>query len=247
MACLCETSQHCPGLTKARPDICIKETKTSTAAQDTDKQTPPSENMDVYKLSCAGLTFPESGPLDDFSRQLGTLHNQENFPDATVINYSHLKPYLTGTDVTQLPSASFHVVVFSLLLSYFPSPQQRWQCCMKAHKLLAVNGLLFIITPDSSHQNRNAPMMKSWKHAVESIGFVRWRYVKETHLHCMAFCKVAPCHLSSHSDNVRPEMLYIPQDYQEDEEESVFANVPRSEEEDLEMSQVFSELPDIDD
>jgi hypothetical protein len=53
-----------------------------------------------------------------------------------------------------------------------------------------VNVLLLIVTPDSHKQHRNAPMIKSWKKAIESLGFVRWHYIKLKHLHCMAFRKV---------------------------------------------------------
>ncbi|XP_019748884.1 S-adenosylmethionine sensor upstream of mTORC1 isoform X2 [Hippocampus comes] len=77
--------------------------------------------------------------------------------------------------IDALPGQLFHVVVFSLLLSYFPSPYQRWICCKKAHELLDLHGLLLIITPDSSHQNRHALMMRSWRVAVESLGFKRYK------------------------------------------------------------------------
>ncbi|XP_026880355.2 S-adenosylmethionine sensor upstream of mTORC1 isoform X1 [Electrophorus electricus] len=77
--------------------------------------------------------------------------------------------------IDTLPAQLFHVVVFSLLLSYFPSPYQRWLCCKKAHELLALHGLLLIITPDSSHQGRHARMMHSWRVAVESLGFRRYK------------------------------------------------------------------------
>ncbi|XP_027893868.1 S-adenosylmethionine sensor upstream of mTORC1 isoform X2 [Xiphophorus couchianus] len=77
--------------------------------------------------------------------------------------------------IDALPAQLFHVVVFSLLLSYFPSPYQRWICCKKAHELLELHGLLLIITPDSSHQNRHALMMRSWRVAVESLGFKRYK------------------------------------------------------------------------
>ena len=50
-----------------------------------------------------------------------------------------------------LYESSHDVVVFSLLLSYFPCSSQRLRCCHKAHSLLRVHGLLLIITPDSSH------------------------------------------------------------------------------------------------
>lgn len=148
-----------------------------------------------------------------------------------------------GKQVKILPSEMFHVVVFSLLLSYFPSAIQRWECCRKAYQLLRPNGLLLIITPDSSHQNKNAAMMKSWKTGIESLGFVRWKYEKQTHLHCMAFRKVAPCH-SCNRSNGDAEMMYIPQDFQEEEVEDCFVDW-RSEEDDSVIMECFSELPDL--
>lgn len=51
--------------------------------------------------------------------------------------------------IERLPRSSFHAVVFSLLLEYFPAPYQRWLCCVKAHQLLQEHGLLVIVTPDS--------------------------------------------------------------------------------------------------
>ena len=148
-----------------------------------------------------------------------------------------------GNQVKILPSELFHVIVFSLLLSYFPSAIQRWECCRKAYQLLRPNGLLLIITPDSSHQNKNAAMMKSWKNGIESLGFVRWKYEKQTHLHCMAFRKVAPCH-SCNRGNGDAEMMYIPQDFQEEEDEYSFVGW-RSEEDDSVIMECFSELPDL--
>ncbi|XP_022081226.1 probable methyltransferase BMT2 homolog isoform X2 [Acanthaster planci] len=146
--------------------------------------------------------------------------------------------------VEVLPRETFHVVVFSLLLSYFPSPYQRWICCQKAHQLLQLHGLLLIITPDSSHQNRNAAMVKSWRKALESLGFRRWLYVKDTHLHYMAFRKVSLELSGLDASGAGPDLLYIPQDFNEDLEESVFVeSFPRSEEEERIISEGFLELP----
>ncbi|MBN3271506.1 SAMTR protein, partial [Polyodon spathula] len=148
--------------------------------------------------------------------------------------------------IDALPGELLNVVVFSLLLSYFPSPYQRWICCKKAHELLALNGLLLIITPDSSHQNRHAMMMKSWKIAIESLGFKRYKYVKFSHMHLIAFRKVS---LKTTSDLVSrnyPEMLYIPQDFNNAEEGEYFdvAVQVRSDLEDDQMAYNFMELPD---
>ncbi|XP_029412747.1 S-adenosylmethionine sensor upstream of mTORC1 isoform X2 [Nannospalax galili] len=148
--------------------------------------------------------------------------------------------------IDSLPGELFHVVVFSLLLSYFPSPYQRWICCKKAHELLVLNGLLLIITPDSSHQNRHAMMMKSWKIAIESLGFKRFKYSKFSHMHLMAFRKTS---LKTTSDLVSrnyPGMLYIPQDFNsvEDEEYSNPSCYVRSDVEDEQLAYGFTELPD---
>ncbi|XP_020666102.1 S-adenosylmethionine sensor upstream of mTORC1 isoform X2 [Pogona vitticeps] len=148
--------------------------------------------------------------------------------------------------IDSLPGELFHVVVFSLLLSYFPSPYQRWICCKKAHELLVLNGLLLIITPDSSHQNRHAMMMKSWKIAIESLGFKRFKYSKFSHMHLMAFRKIS---LKTTSDLVSrnyPGMLYIPQDFnniEEDEFSNNFCYI-RSDAEDEQLAYSFMELPD---
>ncbi|XP_032159952.1 S-adenosylmethionine sensor upstream of mTORC1 [Mustela erminea] len=148
--------------------------------------------------------------------------------------------------IDSLPGELFHVVVFSLLLSYFPSPYQRWICCKKAHELLVLNGLLLIITPDSSHQNRHAMMMKSWKIAIESLGFKRFKYSKFSHMHLMAFRKIS---LKTTSDLVSrnyPGMLYIPQDFNsiEEEEYSNPSCYVRSDTEDEQLAYGFTELPD---
>ncbi|KAM9753904.1 S-adenosylmethionine sensor upstream of mTORC1 isoform 2-T2 [Menidia menidia] len=91
--------------------------------------------------------------------------------------------------IDALPAQLFHVVVFSLLLSYFPSPYQRWICCKKAHELLELHGLLLIITPDSSHQNRHALMMRSWRVAVESLGFKRYKTSTPTRRRTAPTCR----------------------------------------------------------
>lgn len=46
------------------------------------------------------------------------------------------------------------------------------------------------------------------------MGFIRWRYVKQEHLHCMVFRKIVK---EEKEDNlisdITPDMLYIPQDF----------------------------------
>lgn len=94
-----------------------------------------------------------------------------------------------ATPLEALQEGSFEAVVFCLVLEYLPSCVQRWSFCRKAAALLRTNGLLFIVTPDSKHQQRNAAMIASWRKALEHIGLLRIRYEKRQHLHCMAFRK----------------------------------------------------------
>ena len=117
-----------------------------------------------------------------------------------------------STPIVSFPQHYFDIVVFCLLLSYLPSPHQRWMCCTKSHKLLKTNGLLIVITPDSKHQNRNVPMMKRWKAAIESIGFKRWRYAKHDHAHCMAFRKL-DVPMGHEPIREGPMSLTIPQEF----------------------------------
>lgn len=92
--------------------------------------------------------------------------------------------------ITRLPSCVFNVIIFCLLLEYFPSCHQRWRCCVQAHKLLAPNGLLLVITPDSHKQHRNSAMIRSWTSAITSLGFSKWKYEKLEHIHCIVFRKI---------------------------------------------------------
>lgn len=150
--------------------------------------------------------------------------------------------------IERLPRQIFHVVVFSLLLEYLPSAYQRWLCCQKAHSLLMLNGLLLIVTPDSHQQHRNAAMMKSWRVAIESMGFLRWRYIKLDHIHCMAFRKVEkPDSGDCLLEGVSPDMLHIPQDYNNASlETSIFSHsMPFTTEDEDFFRQSLHELPHI--
>ena len=77
----------------------------------------------------------------------------------------------------QLCGDHYDVVVFSLLLSYLPCTTQRLTCCVNAHRVLRLHGVLLVISPDSSHQNRHAALMVGWKHCIEAVGFHRLNVV----------------------------------------------------------------------
>ena len=105
---------------------------------------------------------------------------------------------------------SFDTIVFSLVLDYLPTCDQRLSACLIAHQLLTCFGLLLIVEPDSSLRgNRQA----AWRQALESIGFGLVSCVKATNLHCMAFRKLSLSNEMNVNDCTRiAQLLNIPQD-----------------------------------
>jgi len=91
--------------------------------------------------------------------------------------------------ILSLKREGFDVVIFCLLLEYLPLAGQRLQCIQKAIELLEVNGLLCIVTPDSSHMGKNSLQMKSWKHGLNLHGLRQVSYEKTRHFHGLVFRK----------------------------------------------------------
>jgi hypothetical protein len=93
-----------------------------------------------------------------------------------------------------------------------------------------------IIEPDSSlRENRQ----KSWRQALESIGFGLVSYVKVANIHCMAFRKMIALPVMSEDECERISQLFnIPQDVISDDES------PDIEEKTVAIDQdLFDELP----
>jgi 25S rRNA (adenine2142-N1)-methyltransferase len=125
--------------------------------------------------------------------------------------------------IKTLPTNHFHAVIFCLLLEYLPSSTQRIKCCQKAYEVLKHQGILIIITPDSSHEMKNSKQIKTWRWTLSKLGFTRIKVEKLMNLTCMAFRKsiareVPEKWAESHSDNMEFEMT-IPQDRNIDVEE----------------------------
>lgn len=85
------------------------------------------------------------------------------------------------------------VVVFSLVLSYLPTPKQRGEMVRRARLALKNRGggLLFIITPhstDKGHCGQKAlPILGEWRDALRTLGFDRVLYERLRSVHCLAF------------------------------------------------------------
>ena len=154
-------------------------------------------------------------------------------------------------EILQLPTSSFDVVVFSLFLEYLPCPKQRYACCRKAYDLLQPRGVLLIVTPDSKHVNANAKLVKSWRHVLSTVGFMRIKYEKLRHVHCMIFRKNVFKQVAVRWASLQtlPEddplyqdrtAIYIPQDFRN---ASIEIDREKEEYDTNEMTSMFSELP----
>ena len=90
-------------------------------------------------------------------------------------------------------------------------------------------------------------MIKSWKIAIEGIGFSRWKYHKDDHTHCMAFRKKTVCceKFNAESGVEAPhELLYIHQELDQNfTEEDGCSKVVYTKEKTTELAEGFDALP----
>nr|XP_014092313.1 S-adenosylmethionine sensor upstream of mTORC1 [Bactrocera oleae] len=120
-------------------------------------------------------------------------------------------------EVLRLPCEYYDCVIFSLLLEYIPSSEERLHCCQKAYELLRTEGILIIITPDSQHVGKNAKLMKNWRYTLGTLGFYRVCFEKLPHITCMVFRKslipvVAQRWAELHREDYMSKTIHIPQD-----------------------------------
>jgi len=160
--------------------------------------------------------------------------------------------------VTCLPRGGFSVVIFSFLLEYLPTARQRYECCKKACEVLENNGLLLIVTPDSSHETKNSQQMKSWRIALGLLGLAKVSYEKTKHFHGLSFRKVGEKQKNflisdavkklrtdiDVTDEFIAELVYIPQDFNE-VEEKLNEDIELTEEERNRLRFNFTELPEL--
>lgn len=151
------------------------------------------------------------------------------------------------TEITTFEKGSFDVVVFSLLLEYMPSSDQRLKLCGNAYEILKYEGLLIIITPDSRHVGANAKLMKNWRYVLAKMGFSRIRISKLSHITCMIFRKCLQPEVAQrwgelHKEDYMTDELNIPQDFRTVEErDEDFVEEDRGGDSDI--KDMFFELP----
>ncbi|KAL7048909.1 hypothetical protein ACKWTF_003526 [Chironomus riparius] len=127
--------------------------------------------------------------------------------------------------ITSLPENHYDIVMFCLLLEYLPTSEMRIKCCENAYKVLKTEGILIIITPDSSSQHRNAAQIKNWKWTLAMLGFRRIKVEKLKNLTCMVFRKSLSKDISvrwaeKYKEPYMDFKLEIPQDRRVETEET---------------------------
>ena len=142
------------------------------------------EKQDVYVTAIDLCPTADSVLKCDFVR-VPIIPNQKS---RYVLSEHNKDGYRT---VSSFSETCFDVVIFCLFLEYLPSPRLRSNACQKAKQLLKTNGLLLIVTPDSSRNHaKNEKQMKSWRLALAKMGLLRIYIEKLRHLRCMGYVKI---------------------------------------------------------
>ena len=133
---------------------------------------------------------------------------------------------INSSRIESLPANHYDVILFSLLLEYLPSSDQRLKCCEKSYELLKPEGTLIIITPDSNSQHTNSQLMKNWQYVMSVIGFQRMKLEKLANITAMGFRKSLSKKIPTRWARIykKPYMDYkleIPQDRNVIEDDSI--------------------------
>lgn len=133
---------------------------------------------------------------------------------------------INSSRIDSLPANHYDVILFSLLLEYMPSSDQRLKCCEKAYDLLKIEGTLIIITPDSNSQHTNSQLIKNWQYVMSIIGFQRMKLEKLANITAMGFRKSLSKQIPTRWARIykKPYMDYkleIPQDRNVIEDDSL--------------------------
>ncbi|XP_021701485.1 probable methyltransferase BMT2 homolog [Aedes aegypti] len=187
---------------------------------------------------------------------IAPAHETVKYCDFLEVPLSQIFTNDSTSSISSLPLSYFDAVVFSLLLEYMPSSDQRLQCCQKAYDVLKPEGILLVITPDSRHQGANARLMKNWRFTFGLMGFTRIKIEKLEHVTCMVFRKSIFKEVSErwcriHKEDYMEPVLNIPQDFKTDTlpngEHEQEEHVEKSVEDVTKIKEMFGGLPFVDD
>lgn len=95
----------------------------------------------------------------------------------------------TGRRLQGIQHGSAHALIFSLVLSYLPTPQMRFDALVKAHDVLENHGLLVVLSTRTQGSRNKGNWIRDWVTSIESIGFVRVHQTIQSKLVGLSFRK----------------------------------------------------------
>ena len=146
------------------------------------------EKLEVLDVGSSGNFFKHHVRFNMLPIDISPSHDSVFVCDFSSVQIGD-KLLVEQRKVETLPRNHFQVVIFCLLLEYLPSSDMRIKCCEKAYEVLNLEGVLIIITPDSSHEMKNAKQIKNWRWTLAKLGFQRIKIEKLKNLTCMSFRK----------------------------------------------------------
>merc|ERR1719232_1849390 len=148
---------------------------------ESDSKIYENEKLTVLDVGSCYNPFKQFDNLDVLAIDIAPAQTDVFKCDFLKVNISD-ESVKTESSIQSLGKESFQVIIFCLLLEYMPSSGQRFE-------LLSEDGLLCIVTPDSSHQGKNMDQIKSWRKGLNLLGLRQVTYDKTRHFHGLVFRK----------------------------------------------------------
>jgi len=134
------------------------------------------ERKRTYFSKCKVAAFdlaPENGADDVLEGDFLDVQFFDHLEDGNGAETRLKKSSSSSKRLVGLKLCSFNIVVLSLVLTYVPTPESRFQMIINARKCLKGDGdgLLMIIEPHGFDKSKENLVAKTWQKTIESVGF----------------------------------------------------------------------------
>jgi len=134
------------------------------------------ERKRTYFSKCKVAAFdlaPENGADDVLEGDFLDVQFFDHIEDGNGAETLLKKSSSSSKRLVGLKLCSFNIVVLSLVLTYVPTPESRFQMIINARKCLKGDGdgLLMIIEPHGFDKSKENLVAKTWQKTIESVGF----------------------------------------------------------------------------
>ena len=131
-----------------------------------------------------------------------------------------IKNFLIPSEIAELKTKNFNVILMTLFLSYFPCSNPRYTSIRHAFSILPLEGHLIITEALDNiddprmkrfHHKKRQKLTKSWPSAISNFGFTTIDVTTENNLMISVYQKTASS-LSITNPQVTTDMLNLPTD-----------------------------------